>query len=299
MDIYSKQAHSIELKDLGILLVGFNRPELLAERLIELSHSNLKKLYVSIDGGEKSNYSKMQDLKAIAVDVYGERIIDWTHHRVNKGITRHITEAISHVLNEQSYVVVVEDDVVLSANFLANILRGINLGRSLGLKGVVSGNSQLYSSRLKNSWKIVNLPSIWGWACSRETWAGYKFDISQENIEKELGSSTVWCTLDKYTKNLMINKFKRIQANPFYTWDTQLIFHLFKNDLQSISPIFSISGNEGFGDNRAVHTSYVLPKHIKNNKLNNRPILKLTKFSKFYNLIDVSGIKHRIKRKII
>lgn len=299
MVLNSKIAHSIELNDIGVLLVGFNRPELLAARLIELSTSNLKKLYVSIDGGEKSDYSKMRDLKGIAIDIYGDRIMDWTHHSMNKGMTRHITEAISLVLKEQSYVVVVEDDVVLSENFLENILKGLNLARSLGLNGVVSGNSQLYSSRLKNCWKIVNLPSIWGWACSRDTWAGYKFDIGQENIEKELGSSIIWSSLDRYTKNLMINKFKRIQADPFYTWDTQLIFHLLKNDFQSLSPIFSISGNEGFGDNRAVHTSYGLPRSINNNKLNNNPIFKVTKFSKIYNLIDTNGIKHRIKRKII
>jgi len=42
------------MDDVGVLLVGYSRPDLLTNRIHELASVNLVNLYISIDGGHDS-----------------------------------------------------------------------------------------------------------------------------------------------------------------------------------------------------------------------------------------------------
>lgn len=286
---------SIKLEDIGVLLIGFNRPELLRKRLVELSSSPLRNIYISIDGGDYLSNSEIIGLRNEAQKIYGRRLKEFKHYKKNLGMTKHIAKSITLVLRKHPYIIVIEDDVVLSKNFIRNMTDGLKFISKLNLNGIVSGNSHYYSNLVGNKWRVVKFPSIWGWACSRETWRGYSSDIGSVPIEKELDKSQIWQTLSSTTKNIMLKKFRRSQKQPGYTWDIQFIFHLLKNDYLSLAPIFSISGNEGFEDLRASHTIYKPPKNIKNFNLNEKIISSMSNYSNIYEFIDIRSIKYKIK----
>ena len=175
---------------------------------------------------------------------------------------------------------------------------GLNFQKKHGMSGIVSGNSHLFNTSKRNKWRKVSTPSVWGWACSRDTWNGYKLNMESQNIETELKNSKLWQKMTRYEKKVWLAKFRKSIEYPNYNWDTQLIYHLLINDRQSLAPIFSITGNEGFGSITSVHTSYEIPKYIRNNKLSEGITDELTKFSLFYQQYDITGIKHRIKNKV-
>jgi hypothetical protein len=67
----------------------------------------------------------------------------------------------------------------------------------------------------------------------------------------------------------------------------------------NLTPVFSIVGNEGFMDIRAVHTKGEKPSNIKNFKLNTELINSMSKLSKFYSLIDFDNYLLAIKAKVV
>jgi hypothetical protein len=101
--------------------------------------------------------------------------------------------------------------------------------------------------------------------------------------------------LVKQSQNQGEHIFRKVQKDILFTWDVQLVFYTFKNNLINICPIFAITGNEGFEDPRATHTKGKKPKNIFNSKINTRIILRLSNYSYIYKLFEGNGfLLHRI-----
>jgi hypothetical protein len=130
---------------------------------------------------------------------------------------------------------------------------------------------------------------MWGWACSATTWNGVRFNLVDVNLENELEKSSTWQSLTQTEKKYWIAQFIKVQKNPLYTWEYQFLFHLFKNNMINISPIFSMTGNEGLNRTDAFHASDSRSRSMdRNNKnVNNSLVLSLSRFSQFYNLFKV------------
>ena len=289
--------NKVKISDIGVLLLGYNRPEMLHRRVVELANNKVCNLYISIDGGADSRTPEMEATKSFARQVF-RKTENFTlkHHKKNLGMVKHVTQEISNVLINHEYIIVIEDDIVITQNFIENMVGGINLQNSLGSFGIISGWSPLYSKIPYNKWRIVSGPSIWGWACSRKTWAGYTHDLSKINLEQELKKHSKWNKLRKHVKQKNLGQFNKAQQDPLYTWDIQLGFLLFKKNTVSLSPVFSITGNEGFNDSRATHTKGEKPRIVDNKKINEVRFLKLTKLSK---IIDISDKIYRGELKLI
>ncbi len=286
----------IKLNEVALLLLGYNRPELLEKRILQVCESEVTNIFISIDGGGLSHTPEMNRVKIFAENVFQNCTLSLTHHEQNLGMTRHISSSISKVLSLHDYIIVVEDDVVLSKNFIQNMLLGLNVLRKNEYLGVVSGYSSFFNKSLNNKWRQMRTPSFWGWACSKDTWENYDFDLTNTYIEEDLSKSNLWKSMHKFQRNNMLGQFLKLQRDPLFTWDVQLWFHLLKNDFVSIAPVFAFSGNEGFGDTRAGHTDYNKPRYIKNHKLSERLVSKTTKYSYFYEILYLPLLKHMLKK---
>jgi hypothetical protein len=280
---------NIEFGDIGVLLLGYNRPEFLQRRIIELSNSLLENIHISIDGGSESHTPEMYGMQILAKKVLKDRLSEFYHHKERKGLVLHITGEISKVLLNYKYIIVLEDDVKTAKNFDINMLNGLRTQHKLGFKGIVSGCTPFFSNRFKNKWRKTYMCYVWGWACSAEFWSGYDHDLSGTEIEKELSGSSLFKKLSNYEKNNLLKTFRKVQKDILSTWDAQLLFYTLKNDFINICPVFSISGNEGFEDLRATHTKGKKPKNILNSKINTRIILGLSNYSYMYKLFEGNG----------
>jgi len=268
-------SETITFRDVGILLVGYSRPDLLKNRIYELASENIVNLYISIDGGEASHTLEMEKFKGLAKQVLKPIQNLQIYHEVNcLGLVRHLTSRITQVLSEHKYVIVIEDDIKVSKSFFSNMLHGLNYLNARELKGVVSGWSPAAFPYAQNKWRNSKYVYIWGWATSREVWEGYKYDLSKEKFEENLKNSFVWSKFSNIQKSFWISKFNQSKKDPLYTWDSQFFYHCLKNDYYFITPMFSMTGNQGFEDKRAVHTKGPKPKMIQNNLLSRKIITK-------------------------
>jgi len=271
-----------------ILLIGYNRPELIKKRLEEIGKFQFKHLYISIDGSNPSITNKMrQTIKECRPSLQNIEIIHTKFHKLNLGLTKHITSSISNILLTYEYIVVIEDDVRLSENFYLNMLNGLNLLKKHKIKGIVTGFSPIEITKYrcnKNFWRLTQYTPIWGWSCSAELWSSYKYDISAENINSELRKSLAWNNLTRNQKNIWTGRFEKIQKYPFSTWDIQLQYLSFKNSFTNLSPFSRITNNEGFSDTRSMHTKGTKPKWMQHGDIDNSIIVS-NKFSHLSKLI--------------
>lgn len=286
----------IKFNNVALLLLGYNRPELLKKRILQVCETEITNIFISIDGGNLSHTSEMESVKSFAGNIFQNCNLSLIHHKENLGMTRHISSSISKVLSSHDYIIVVEDDVVLSKNFIQNMLLGLNVLKEKEYLGVVSGYSSFFNKNLNNKWMRINTPSFWGWACSKDTWKNYDFDLTNTSIEDDLAKSDSWRSMHKFQRDHLLGQFLKLQRDPLFTWDVQLWFHLLKNNFVSIAPVFAFSGNEGFGDTRARHTNYQKPRYIQNHKLSERLVSKTTRYSYFYEFFYLPFLKHTLKK---
>jgi hypothetical protein len=292
---------TVSILDVGVLVLAFNRPEMLVKRIEELSNNKICNLYISIDGGSESHNPEMESEKNFARQAF-QKIENFSlkHHKKNLGVDKHTTQEISKVLMNHQYVIIIEDDVKVTGNFIENMVNGINIQNQLGINGIISGWSPLYAKKPNNKWRTTTYPFVWGWACSSKIWDEFAYDLSKTNIESQLLCSQKWHKLSNHNKNKYLLMFKKFQLNPQDTWDVPFLFLFFRKNYISLCPVFSIVGNEGFDDKRATHTKGKIPRTIMNNKLNNSVLSKLSVYSIIYKIADqVYANDVRIVRKFI
>lgn len=275
------RTNQVKMNDVGVLLIGFNRPELLRKRIEEVYSQNVTNLYISIDGGANSHTKEMRQFKQYAKLARPKTCnLHLTHYKNSLGIAQHCTTAISNVLLKHKFIIVIEDDIKLSKNFVHNLIQGLDVLNSANSPGIVCSFSPLNYQANVNYWRKLTVPYlyVWGWACSREVWRTYKLDISKIDIVRELEKSQRWQKLSKLQKNNWIRKFHRVKIDSNFTWDYQFLFSAVVKNYTVLGPLFSFSGNEGFHDERATHTRGAPPRYLNNSRLNNSLITKQISF---------------------
>ena len=280
-------------QDVPILLIGFNRPEFLLDRLRELQKMPIKHLYISIDGNPNSDKSSMLSVVDYANGAFSKlENLNIEIQSENLGLAKHLTTAISKVFNTFSHIVVIEDDISMSLNFYQNMLSGFNFQQTNHLRGIIGAFSPLNFSSIRvfnNKWRTSKYCSIWGWGCTKSVWADYDLTLKNVDFRKSLENSQVWQELSKFQQNLWINRFIKIQNNPYHTWDIQFQYMSFCENLQHLVPLFRVTENDGFADERSSNTKERRPWWLgPRRRFYPKRVYKQSgfRFESFFNLLE-------------
>ena len=116
------------MNDVPVLLLGYNRPDFLADRIQELRKIAPPLVYISVDGSNDFIEGQMDHELFLKLQDWPKKssVVTW-RHKENLGLTRHVTSAIGRVLQEHPNVIVVEDDISLSPSFYANMINGFQV----------------------------------------------------------------------------------------------------------------------------------------------------------------------------
>lgn len=274
------------LESTALLLVGYNRPELLFKRISEIAVMNLDHIYISIDGGSESHSKEMLEFIDAAQSLLSNsKTLNITHHEKNLGMTKHITESITKVLDSHDSVAVVEDDIQLNRYFFRNIRNGLDILLDRKELGTVSAFSPLNfkGERIfRNTWRSTPYFYCWGWGCTKESWEKYRIKINESDLAVSLSDSNSWDRLSDYQKNYWISKFNRVKIDSEFTWDYQMQYISFKYNYLNLVPKYRFINNEGFNDIRAVHTKgnkpFLLRDHARNFQIIEKETNKLINY---------------------
>ena len=246
-------------QDCIVLILGFNRPEFVEQRVKQLGSNPPFRVHISVDGGISSEIRKRYESMENALDKNYFKI---DYKDTNLGLVKHLTGAISKLLVSYEFVIVVEDDVRISENFISVVAKNLKENKNPRI-ATWGGYSPIHSIRALerfNCWRETRYFSAWGWGISRRHWSYYTTEIHFELLDQELMHSKTWGGLSLFQKRVWKSRFRKVSDNPNFTWDYQMQYMTFKYDFLHKLPIMRLTDNEGFDDARSTNTKLQRPK---------------------------------------
>lgn len=177
-----------------IALFAYRRPDHLAKTVAALRANQEAKesiLYVFSDAAKDVASAKDVDaVRAELQNIGGFAQVHLIFHEQNLGLAENITRGVSAVLSQHDSVIVVEDDVVVSAYFLLFMNEALALYADEKRVGSISGYCYPLSGVSAETF-FIRGADCWGWATWRDRWRYYNPDgrtllaeLTERNLEQ-------------------------------------------------------------------------------------------------------------------
>lgn len=252
-----ERLHSSSSSQVCILLLGFSRPEFIANRISEaiLSVHELGIPFViSIDGPISDKFE------------FVRRICESDNHLImieyekNLGGATHYLTSVREVLSIFEAVIVIEDDVCLGTDSISSLtsvyMRLIHTGEE-GL--IISGFSpfpfvggDLVHRLLAQIWYPAKYFSCWGHLIDKKAFAAVvetQNSLSSSSSPVPVLIAKNWQKLSIHSKGIWLQRARR------GTYDYLVQLAIFMKAIPHYKPILRRFDNEGIGDALASHTS--------------------------------------------
>ena len=239
------------LKDIPVLLVGFNRPDLIRLSLLNLVNIGVKRLYVSLDGPRSSyDLPSCEECFSTVLEFSHAFDLQVIHRSYNLGCNLGVTAALDWFFSQEYFGIVIEDDCLVSKegfehfeNFFLNWDEFMRHG-----VGIATAHNPFKSSV---ECKASQYTLINGWASSSSVWNLAK----QNRFSLKLPSFFV-----KHLKSQSASEkifwwanSTRARLGGVDTWDSIFQDQLMRNGVKTLIPKINSVKNIGFGP-MATHT---------------------------------------------
>lgn len=242
-----------EVIEVPILIIGFNRPEIIRETFSYVRLAKPTKLYIAIDGAREHIVGEadlVERVKNVFLDIDWNCEVHKKFNEENKGAEITVSSAVSWVLGKEEFVIVLEDDIIASLSFLhfaqQMLYRYKNVENIYQISGLqitpppvdVIGNYDYFFA--------MNGHTGGGWATWRRAWD--KFTLEIEDFDTFLQSfqlENMFISkkeVDYCRRNLM--KMKRTGAGN-NNWDKCWAYIRLKEYGLSIIPKVNLTSNIG------------------------------------------------------
>lgn len=226
-----------------IAVFCFRRLDLIKKLIRSIKRNSLSKdspIFFFIDS-PKHKYQKkevnkiIQFLKEISYFKKKKIII----RNKNYGVKNNILKGVSHIFNKFDKVIVLEDDLEISKNFLYAMNKLLKIHREnkdiFTITGYAPSNIEL-NLKLRNDFFLCKRPSSWGWA----TWKG-KWYVLKKNKSKNKFYSD-------YGNDLILMK-KKSSLNQLNSWAFSWTLNHIEKGKYCLYPKISLVKNNGFDKN--------------------------------------------------
>lgn len=241
-----------------VVLMLFNRPDQTRQVFQAIAKVRPQKLLVIADG-PRATHPDDETLCNQARAVIAE--IDWPCELLtnfapaNLGCRERVISGLDWVFQNVEEAIILEDDCLPHETFFPYCEELLERYRDDTRIGMISGNNLLDSrAHAKYSYYHTRLVHIWGWATWRRAWRRYDGElrtwpsVDNEGILEEI-------FVDRRQASHWKHIFQSMHdgSGP-NTWDHQLSFTMFANNMLSIAPCVNLVRNIGFGAG-ATHTT--------------------------------------------
>ncbi len=233
-----------------IVLFAYNRPkhtQQLLHSLLRNKEAAESELYIFIDGAKRDeDCEKVQAVRAIAEHIEGFKTVHITAQEKNKGLAASVIAGVSQVLQEYPSVIVLEDDLTVSKDFLSFMNDALAMYRDRQDIWSISGYTPALSlpETYRHDTFLVPRPQCWGWATWQDRWHGIDWEVKdfermKSREERNLfnrGGNDLYRTLD-------MERHGRIES-----WAIRWCYAAFLQQAYTLNPIVSKVQNSGMAD---------------------------------------------------
>lgn len=244
--------------NIPILLMAFIRPDLLKKSLEHLSKLAPSILYIAIDGPRnKHEEDLVKQCKSLALNPGWNCEVIPIFRDCNIGIVQSFVMGMERMFRDHEFGIFLEDDVLLSANFLEFCKEIFYKYRDNQKIGHINSSNFLNTSKtnFKNSSYFFSQYShVWGFGTWRRMWKRY--DVNMESWEKTNKEKLLKNHCFSYRERRNMKKMFDLHCKNPDPWacDYQWTYNLLINNSLSITPYSNMSLNIGFDRDDSTHT---------------------------------------------
>jgi hypothetical protein len=245
-----------------IIIFTYRRvPHKLIDSLLKNKLSKYSDLIIYSDGAKKDlEKNDILEVREYLKTITGFKSIKIIESSKNKGLANSIIDGVSEVIDKYEKVIVLEDDLIVSEDFLEYMNHALSFYKDDEKIWSISGYGPKLPC-LKNYEEDLYLSvraSSWGWATWKDRWRKVDWSVKDFNnlkndikLKKEfnLGGNDMY-------KMLELQILGKIDS-----WAIRWCYSQFKLNMYTVYPKKSKIINDGFEDNKGTHNSGVNEKY--------------------------------------
>ena len=249
-------------------------------------------LFIFSDGPKNKNTLKQINyVRKFLKSIDGFKTVKIFENKKNKGLAKSIIEGVTKVLSEYDKVIVLEDDLVTSKNFLDFMNKSLDFYENYKeIKSINGYSINIGQPASKFSTFSIMRTYSWGWATWKDCW---NKNIFNNKIIKEKIKAINLKDFDKKCGADMSKMLLNSLAGKNDSWYAKWVFNHYTEDKYAIYPFLSKIINIGYGSS-ATHCTTIdvleskfdiknirvfnFDKTVEVNKSNNKKFLRFFTF---------------------
>lgn len=246
-----------------ICLFVYNRPQetkAILESLSACRGADRHPLFIFSDGARNEQaFEAVNAVREIIHRPLNFLSVEYYESVDNNGLAMSIINGVSRILEQYEQVIVLEDDLLLSVDFLEYMENALVSHKNNSLIWSISGYSPAITMPLdyKGGTYLTSRASSWGWATWRDRWEGIDWDVKdyflfsrsrEQRKQFDMGGNDM-------SRLLGLQQRGRISS-----WAIRWCYAQFVKRMYTVYPVKSKVSNQGFGEN-ASHAGWNDARH--------------------------------------
>ena len=241
-----------------VLVIGFNRPDLMTKLLTTLEANNVHELYVSLDGPRplvESDRVLCEKTWRIVEHFSSHFNLRMLRHSTNLGLAKAVPTAISWFFDQEPCGIILEDDCHPVASFFPFCDQLLDHYSSVPEVMMISGSKLNFEQQIpQDSYSMSRRGHIWGWATWAESWIHYDQQMSGWGRFRKSDEFKDICNNQAAAISYWRWTLDNVEMGRISTWDYQWLYTMWLRGGLSISPPNNLIQNVGFrGDATNTH----------------------------------------------
>lgn len=233
-----------------VIIFVYDRYDLLNKTINSLQLNTLAKdtdlvIFSDYAKNEKS-LNNVLKLRNYLKTIDGFKTIKIIERNENYGLAKNIIEGVTEIMNIYGKVIVLEDDLITSKNFLCYMNQALDFYENNEKIFAISGYTGNLTSikELNDEGYLSYRPSSWGWATWKKEWEKNDWDVKDFNTfikDKK--------AIKKFNKGGvdMTRMLKHCMEGKNHSWAIRWSYTMYKLDKYCFYPKISKIQNVGFG----------------------------------------------------
>ena len=291
-----------------VVVFCYNRPNHLRQTIEALKLNTIasqSRLIIFSDGAKNARDEiNVKEIRSYIHTIDGFLVKEIFESQNNKGLAASVIEGVSNVVASYKKVIVLEDDMVCTPDFLSFMNEALASYESRLDIFSVTGYAPpvLIPENYKNDLFLAPRASSWGWATWQNRWEKADWDV--KNFKEILKESSLRKKITQGGEDLWPMLVKQ-QRGIINSWAVRWTVSQSLNDAYGVYPVISKIkniGTDGSGTNFTFGTTYY-NSELNTKKINIDPDLKpdqsvIKSFNHYYRLPLLLKIKNWFKYKI-
>jgi len=238
-----------------VVLFCYKRLDTL-KRTIESLQQNYwadkSELYIFSDGSKKpEDEPRVLSVRNYLKTITGFKKLVITEAAKNKGLANSIIDGVTDIINQFAKVIVLDDDLVTSRNFLVYMNKGLDYYKDNPRIFSITGFSIPIKGLNENSVYFTQRANSCGWGTWKDRWTIIDWEV--KDYAALMRSRSLRTAFNKMGSD-MLGLLRKQKTGKINSWAIRWCYHQFKHGLYSVHPVVSKIKNIGYGSADATHT---------------------------------------------